>query len=210
MFTYLNQKYGLKKLIIEWAAAIVNGIKLYMKEDTDVALFAKILKNEIEEDFRYIQEKIKVTVSKVLKTYLRDRYKTKSESQITYAQERIESGYLSNSALVYILNYIYEDSDKSKINDLIASRKKFTIANKSSQSIRNVTPPKASFSRTNLSTSPLHLKSRDVTPVLKSKSRSRLKLRQDFSNDRDTEKQSKITQDSNTDRLLYRDLLHCI
>ena len=27
MFTYLNQKYGLKNLIIEWAASIVNGVK---------------------------------------------------------------------------------------------------------------------------------------------------------------------------------------
>lgn len=27
MFTFLNQKYGLKNLIIEWAASIVNGVK---------------------------------------------------------------------------------------------------------------------------------------------------------------------------------------
>ena len=26
MYTYLNQKYGLKNLIVEWAAAIVNGV----------------------------------------------------------------------------------------------------------------------------------------------------------------------------------------
>ncbi len=27
MYTYLNQRYGLKNLIIEWAAAIIAGIK---------------------------------------------------------------------------------------------------------------------------------------------------------------------------------------
>ena len=27
MYTYLNQRYGLKNLIIEWAASIINGIK---------------------------------------------------------------------------------------------------------------------------------------------------------------------------------------
>ena len=26
MYTYLNQKYGLKTLIIEWATALINGI----------------------------------------------------------------------------------------------------------------------------------------------------------------------------------------
>ena len=54
MYTYLNQKYGLKNLIIEWAAAIINAVKTYIKDDHDVALFAKILKNECDEDFRII------------------------------------------------------------------------------------------------------------------------------------------------------------
>ena len=54
MYTYLNQKYGLKPLIVEWAAAIINGVKTYIKEEHDVALFAKILKNECDEDFRFI------------------------------------------------------------------------------------------------------------------------------------------------------------
>lgn len=54
MYTYLNQKYGLKNLIIEWAAAIINGIKSYLREDHDVALFGKILKNECDEEFRFI------------------------------------------------------------------------------------------------------------------------------------------------------------
>jgi hypothetical protein len=54
MYTYLNQRYGLKNLIIEWAAAIINGIKTYLKEDHDVGLFGKILKNECDEEFRFI------------------------------------------------------------------------------------------------------------------------------------------------------------
>ena len=49
MYTYLNQKYGLKNLIVEWAAAII-----YIREDHDAALFAKILKNECDEEFRFI------------------------------------------------------------------------------------------------------------------------------------------------------------
>jgi len=54
MYTYLNQKYGLKSLIVEWAAAILNGVKTYNREDHDVTLYGKILKNECDEDFRFI------------------------------------------------------------------------------------------------------------------------------------------------------------
>ena len=54
MYTYLNQKYGLKSLIVEWAASIINAVKTYLREDHDVTLFAKILKNECDEEFRLI------------------------------------------------------------------------------------------------------------------------------------------------------------
>lgn len=43
MYTYLNQKYGLKSLIVEWATAIINGIKKFNKVDNDVRVFGRIL-----------------------------------------------------------------------------------------------------------------------------------------------------------------------
>lgn len=55
MYTYLNQRYGLKQLIIEWASSIINGIKRFSKEDADVCLFGKILRNEVDEEFRFLQ-----------------------------------------------------------------------------------------------------------------------------------------------------------
>lgn len=45
MYTYLNLKYGLKNMSIEWAMAIVNGIRRYGMEDAEVAMFGKILRN---------------------------------------------------------------------------------------------------------------------------------------------------------------------
>ena len=54
MYTYLNQKYGLKPLIIEWASTIITGVKTYLRDDHDITLFAKILKNECDEEFRFI------------------------------------------------------------------------------------------------------------------------------------------------------------
>jgi hypothetical protein len=54
MYTYLNQKYGLRSLTIEWAASIINSVKIYLHEDHEVTLFAKILKNECDEEFRLI------------------------------------------------------------------------------------------------------------------------------------------------------------
>lgn len=172
MFTYLNQKYGLKNLIIEWAASIVNGVKCYMKEDSDVALFAKILKNEIEEDFRYIQDKIKITVSKVLKKYLREKCRHKSEQELNSLQENIEQGFISHQALNYILDYIYEQADKLKIMAMIEERKKLSLKaeNLYNNRGRNVTPPKYTNAKTNYTASPISYRTKDLTPRNRSKS----------------------------------------
>jgi len=36
-------------LIIEWATAIINGIRSFSSHDNDVAVFGKILRNECDE-----------------------------------------------------------------------------------------------------------------------------------------------------------------
>lgn len=54
MYAFLNKRYGLKGLIVSWAAAIVNGLKRFASEDHDLLLFAKILKNECDEEFRKV------------------------------------------------------------------------------------------------------------------------------------------------------------
>ena len=67
MYTFLNQKYGLKSLIIEWATSIINGIRKFSQDDNDVAVFGKILRNECDEEFRFVQAQVKNTISELLK-----------------------------------------------------------------------------------------------------------------------------------------------
>ena len=83
MYTYLNQKYGLKALIIDWASTIIHGVRTYLKDDHEVTLFGKILKNECDEEFRFIQMHVKDTLSNLLKILVRDKYHLKSEAEIS-------------------------------------------------------------------------------------------------------------------------------
>lgn len=89
MYTYLNQRYGLKNLIIEWAAAIITGIKAFSKEDHDVALFGKILRNECDEEFRFIQQTVRETVFALLRAVIRERNPTKTEDALNKLQEQV-------------------------------------------------------------------------------------------------------------------------
>lgn len=76
IYTLLNHKYGLKNLTIEWAAAILNGIKKYARDDNDILVFAKILKNECDEEFRFVQNQVKNTIVELLKVFNKNYEKT--------------------------------------------------------------------------------------------------------------------------------------
>lgn len=82
MYTYLNQKYGLKSLIIEWASTIIHGVRTYLKDDHEITLFGKILKNECDEEFRFIQMHVKDTLSNLLKILVREKFHLKSEGEV--------------------------------------------------------------------------------------------------------------------------------
>jgi len=73
MYTYLNHKYGLKSLIIEWASSIINAIKIYGSEDIEIYLFGKILRNELDEESRLILIKLQENISQLLEFYLKSK-----------------------------------------------------------------------------------------------------------------------------------------
>lgn len=53
LYTYLNQKYGLKSLVVEQAKAIILAVSNYRESDHDVHLFEMVLRHKVEEEFRY-------------------------------------------------------------------------------------------------------------------------------------------------------------
>ena len=111
MYTYLNHKYGLKNIIIEWAAAIINGIKTYLKDDHDVTLFGKILKNECDEEFRFIQAHVKDTLQGLLRVLLKEKHSFKNENDINKMYEAIINGNVDDWIWRKIIEKMYDPKD---------------------------------------------------------------------------------------------------
>jgi hypothetical protein len=53
-----------------------------LKDDHEVTLFGKILKNECDEEFRFIQMHVKDTLSNLLKILIREKHHLKSEGEV--------------------------------------------------------------------------------------------------------------------------------
>lgn len=67
MHNFLTQKYGLKKLSLDWAAGILAAVQRFASEDNDVAVFGKVLKNQCDEEFCHVQRQVKDTIAELLK-----------------------------------------------------------------------------------------------------------------------------------------------
>ena len=111
MYTHLNQKYGLKHIILEWATAIIQGIKKYSPEDNDVAVFGKILRNEVDEEFRFVQRQLKETVHELLRVYVKGKLPLKSDEEINGIVKKKTSGNLLEEEWIDIVKYMYNSED---------------------------------------------------------------------------------------------------
>ena len=111
MYTYLNQKYGLKNLIIEWAASIINGIRMYSYEDSDILLFGKVLRNEIEEEAVGVIARLKSTIADLLTYLLKSKNPLKSNGEIKDLAMNRFNGNLSEDEWKSVIYCVYEKDD---------------------------------------------------------------------------------------------------
>jgi len=66
-------------------------VRQYLKADADVAMFAKCLKNECDQEFRVVQDIAREQVFTALRTVLRERYPRAIEGEIVATCEAMRN-----------------------------------------------------------------------------------------------------------------------
>ena len=115
MYTFLNKKYGLKNLIIEWAKNIISGIKYYSKKDSIVLLFGKIMRNEQEEKARYIIQKLSESIEELLLYYIKRQNPLKLMDDIEKIFQQKKNSELLEEEWKGIIYTIYEKKEAEEI-----------------------------------------------------------------------------------------------
>ena len=152
MYKFLNNKYGLKNLVIEWSSSIITGIKMYSSSDSDINLFNKILKNKIEEGQKLVIIKLKSTIKELYDMYIKNKSRLNSnkgknklnEAEIEYILSSFNENILLNEdewkniiksiyneeeykiLIKYIINKISDKNDiekKNYIKNLMSKKK---------------------------------------------------------------------------------------
>ena len=124
LYYYLNNKYGLKNLVIEYASSIIQGIKEYSKKNSEVLLFGKILRNEIEEQEILIIAKLKETINDFLNFYYKNKYQFKKKNEIDNLVKQCKLGILNEEQWKNIVAFLFSDNEND-LNNLMEKIQKY-------------------------------------------------------------------------------------
>ena len=116
LYHYLNNKYGLKNLVIEYASGIIQGIKDFSKKNSEVLLFAKILRNELEEQEILIISKLKETIHDFLIYYYQNKYQYKSKNEVDVLVQKCKNGILVEDQWKNIVGYLFSENENDLVN----------------------------------------------------------------------------------------------
>ncbi|KAG9396206.1 EF-hand domain [Carpediemonas membranifera] len=125
LYTFLNHRYGLRQLVVDWAASIKRAIAEFESMDNDVAVFARIMRNEIDEQFKSVLNDLKNTVKELLRAVIAQKLGTKPKTDAVAAKlEQKTEGTLTEDEWVDIVKYMYRQDDALAVIVTIKSQLK--------------------------------------------------------------------------------------
>ena len=119
MIIYLKNKYGLNNLVTEWFLVISNAIETYSKEDCDINLFGKIIRNEQEEGSRLVLIKLKESIAELLEYFYKMRHEFKTQEETNEIMNKKKNDILLEEEWKEIIQYIYNEEDAQIIENKI-------------------------------------------------------------------------------------------
>ena len=135
MYIYLNQKYGLKNMVIEWATNIINGIRTFSSEDTEISLFGKILQNELEESCHLLINNLKENINTILISILKSENPYKDEYEINIMKNKLIKGEIPPEKTQQIIENLCDEKGRGvlfeKINTQINNKRTLMMKNNS-------------------------------------------------------------------------------
>ncbi|KAG1702494.1 hypothetical protein DVH05_009444 [Phytophthora capsici] len=111
LYTYLNTRFGLPKLIVDYASAIWKAAEYFARRDNDAAVFVALLRNRLDEGFLEIKRKLQSALVELLRAFFSAKYPLKPGKAIAaLVQTRIE-GQIYEDEWRNLLTYLYEPQD---------------------------------------------------------------------------------------------------
>ena len=115
-FRSMEKKYGLRSLAVEHAGMLLRALDTYAHTDNDVMVFQKIFRNELEEDFRMIQNELTRSIKDLTMVQLMGRYPTKDQAALqNLLEQKMVEGVIIEDDWKDMVNYLYNEADATTL-----------------------------------------------------------------------------------------------
>ena len=85
MYTYLNQKYGLRSLTVNYAQSIIQGVKKFATQDFEPFLFGKLLRSQIPDFYVLLSNELKEHLTGIILNSPNGEKIIKGDMSVDYA-----------------------------------------------------------------------------------------------------------------------------
>ncbi|KAG7397965.1 hypothetical protein PHYBOEH_011894 [Phytophthora boehmeriae] len=122
LYTYLNTRFGLPKLIVDYASAVWKSAEHFARRENEAAVFVALLRNRLDEGFLEIKRKLQSAIVELLRVYFTARFSKKQGKAIAaLVQNRID-GLLLEDEWRNLLTYLYEPRDSAILLRLVQQK----------------------------------------------------------------------------------------
>lgn len=115
IYRVMEKKYGLRSLAVEHAGMLVNAVNRYIFESNDVLTFQKIFRNEVEEDFRLVQQELHKSIRDLLLVQIMARNPTKDQPALLQLLEQKMSSFVTEDEWTDMMHYLYNENDSMAV-----------------------------------------------------------------------------------------------
>ncbi|KAJ8561593.1 hypothetical protein ON010_g8089 [Phytophthora cinnamomi] len=122
LYTYLNTRFGLPKLIVDYASAVWKAAEHFARRENDAAVFVALLRNRLDEGFLEIKRKLQLALVELLRAFFSARHPLKQGKAIAALVQSRLDGFLQEEEWRNLLTYLYEPQDSATLKRLVQQK----------------------------------------------------------------------------------------
>lgn len=122
LYRSMEKRYGLRSLAIEHTACLLRSVEEHASKDTDVLVFHKIYRNEIDEGYRHVHTELGKSIREMLAAQITGDYPTKDQSFLQQALDAKMGGSVSETEWGGVVKYLYNGADAAAISGVLKRR----------------------------------------------------------------------------------------
>jgi len=113
LYRHLNQKFGLKSLVMEMGVSVWKSVKTHSVEDAEVLLFKKIAGNMLEEGFSEMVSELRQMIEEILENHYKKKFAKKGRQHVVNAVRKVTSGNILFAVAREVLENLIPEGDIS-------------------------------------------------------------------------------------------------